>query len=322
MMRKLVVPLILLVVLSATSWAQRPLLTDWQADSLAGHVRSMVVESTSYKEQFGKYIESLRSPMDKKNYNSAGYLLEWVSNRCDWKINYQYDDNSKLLKEIFYDLAGNETMRYVFGEAANRNTIEKRVYNIAGFMYLKELCTYDEVGNKTEESLHMYAEENPDGALLHVTTYGYDEYGNVTEVTRFNNDGSVDHKEVQLHDSRGRLISQTSYKGDGEAKSKRVYSYDPGKGQHVEQLYIPADSLVSTIVVSLDKHGNKIGEQTSSHISDKSNEGRLVSRTEYDYEYDVQGNWISMTKKILVTKYGRTYYEPKEATYRMIGYWD
>lgn len=50
-------------------------------------------------------------------------------------------------------------------------------------------------------------------------------------------------------------------------------------------------------------------------------QGVVLSRTEYSYEFDAAGNWIKMTSSVVVSESGRQRLEPVEVAYRTIVYY-
>jgi hypothetical protein len=53
----------------------------------------------------------------------------------------------------------------------------------------------------------------------------------------------------------------------------------------------------------------------------RNEQGVVLSRTEYSYEFDAAGNWIKMTSSVVVTESGRQRLEPVEVAYRTITYY-
>jgi len=50
-------------------------------------------------------------------------------------------------------------------------------------------------------------------------------------------------------------------------------------------------------------------------------QGVVLGRTEYSYEFDAAGNWVKMTSSVVVSESGRQRLEPVEVTYRNIIYY-
>ncbi|HEY9403236.1 MAG TPA: hypothetical protein VIQ24_11120 [Pyrinomonadaceae bacterium] len=53
----------------------------------------------------------------------------------------------------------------------------------------------------------------------------------------------------------------------------------------------------------------------------RNEQGVVLSRTEYSYEFDAMGNWVKMTSSVVVSESGRQRLEPVEVAYRTIIYY-
>jgi YD repeat-containing protein len=53
----------------------------------------------------------------------------------------------------------------------------------------------------------------------------------------------------------------------------------------------------------------------------RNEQGVILSRTEYSYEFDAAGNWIKMTSSVVVSESGQRRLEPVEVAYRTITYY-
>lgn len=88
------------------------------------------------------------------------------------------------------------------------------------------------------------------------------------------------------------------------------------KGNKIDNAYYSVESsnLTGREVYKYDERGN-ITEMTL-----YSNDGTIVSREVYAYEFDPVGNWTKMTTSVAVIEGGKITYEPTEVTYRTITY--
>ncbi len=95
-----------------------------------------------------------------------------------------------------------------------------------------------------------------------------------------------------------------------------VVAYDL-KGNKIENQYFPiaGSTLTGKEVYKYDEKGN-ISEMTLFN-----NDGSLVSKEVYKYEFDFAGNWNRMTTSVAVVDSGRLTFEPTEVTYRSIMYY-
>ncbi len=95
-----------------------------------------------------------------------------------------------------------------------------------------------------------------------------------------------------------------------------IVAYDI-KGNKTENQYFPVvgAALTGKEVYKYDDKGN-ISEMTLLN-----NDGSLLSRETYKYEFDFAGNWNKMTTSVAVIDGGRLSFEPTEVTYRSIMYY-
>jgi hypothetical protein len=49
-------------------------------------------------------------------------------------------------------------------------------------------------------------------------------------------------------------------------------------------------------------------------------DGTLLAKEVYTYEFDAVGNWVKMTTSVAVMEGGKVSFEPSEVTYRSISY--
>ena len=95
-----------------------------------------------------------------------------------------------------------------------------------------------------------------------------------------------------------------------------VVAYDL-KGNKIENQYFPiaGSTLTGKEVYKYDDKGN-ISEMTLFN-----NDGSLLSKEIYKYEFDFAGNWNKMTTSVAVVDSGKLTFEPTEVTYRSIMYY-
>ncbi len=89
------------------------------------------------------------------------------------------------------------------------------------------------------------------------------------------------------------------------------------KGNKIENQYFPVagGTLTGKEVYKYDDKGN-ISEMTL--LND---DGSLLSKETYKYEFDFAGNWNKMTASVAVVEGGKFTFEPTEITYRAIMYY-
>jgi TonB family protein len=114
---------------------------------------------------------------------------------------------------------------------------------------------------------------------------------------------------VKLSAADGRVV-------EGKRSLLEVLAYDI-KGHKIENRYFPVAgaTLTGKEVYNYDDKGN-ISEMTL--LND---DGSLLSREIYKYEFDFAGNWNKMMTSVAVIEGGKFSFEPTEVTYRSIMYY-
>jgi periplasmic protein TonB len=114
---------------------------------------------------------------------------------------------------------------------------------------------------------------------------------------------------VKLANQEGKIV-------EGKRALLEVAAYDV-KGTKTENQYFPVagGNLTGKEVYKYDDKGN-ISEMTS--LND---DGSLMSKEIYKYEFDFAGNWNKMTASVAVVDGGKFTFEPSEITYRAIMYY-
>lgn len=206
------------------------------------------------------------------------------------KREWQFDEKGKLLKltKFFEDDNPSETLTYSYDAAGQLHKYEHagekgkeshtdlnydsagRLTGIVGYGIKGEILgqteySYDKAGNCVLERLYStkrWLQSWRGPGLSISTTYKYDGAGRVTEwVSKYAN--------PQLSEMSGKI----SYNSDGQVSQRKVY-----EGANV----VYEETLV------YDGSGNLISAvRTGSH----------GYNTEYRYDYDAQGNWISSYSK-------------------------
>jgi tetratricopeptide (TPR) repeat protein len=117
-------------------------------------------------------------------------------------------------------------------------------------------------------------------------------------------------RKVKIESSK---IDNDSSEGPRELIELTTYGL---KGQRIENVSYPvSDALVGKQEYKYDDRGN-ITEMTV-----RNDQGSIVSREAYDYEFDSVGNWIKMVTNLVLFENGKVKREPIETTYRTISYY-
>ena len=103
---------------------------------------------------------------------------------------------------------------------------------------------------------------------------------------------------------------------EGKRTLLEMVAYDI-RGNKVENQYFPVvgSTLTGKEVYKYDDKGN-ISEMTLLN-----EDGSLVGKEAYKYEFDFLGNWNKMTTTVAVVEGGKLSFEPTEVTYRSIMYY-
>src|SRR5688572_25776160 len=120
----------------------------------------------------------------------------------------------------------------------------------------------------------------------------------------------------RVRTSIAKLTSESGRPVEGKQAVLEIVAYDI-KGNKTENQYFPVAgaNLTGKEVYKYDEKGN-ISEMTL--LND---DGSLLSKEVYKYEFDFAGNWNKMTTSVAVIEGGRMSFEPSEVTYRSIMYY-
>jgi protein TonB len=102
---------------------------------------------------------------------------------------------------------------------------------------------------------------------------------------------------------------------EGPRQVLETTTYDQ-KGNRVDNAYFLAagGSLTGKEVYKYDDRGNIV--EMTLHNDD----GTLLAKEVYTYEFDAVGNWVKMTTSVAMMEGGKVTFEPSEVTYRTISY--
>ncbi|MFL6253715.1 MAG: energy transducer TonB [Pyrinomonadaceae bacterium] len=103
---------------------------------------------------------------------------------------------------------------------------------------------------------------------------------------------------------------------EGPRQVLETTTYDQ-KGNRVDNAYFleAGGSLTGKEVYKYDARGNIV--EMTLHNDD----GTLLAKEVYTYEFDAVGNWIKMTTSVAMMEGGKVTFEPSEVTYRTISYY-
>lgn len=103
---------------------------------------------------------------------------------------------------------------------------------------------------------------------------------------------------------------------EGPRQVLETTTYDQ-RGTRVDNAYFLAagGSLTGKEVYKYDARGNIV--EMTLHNDD----GTLLAKEVYTYEFDAVGNWVKMTTSVAMMEGGKVTFEPSEVTYRTISYY-
>ncbi|MFJ1435169.1 hypothetical protein ACILFN_07460, partial [Capnocytophaga canimorsus] len=119
-----------------------------------------------------------------------------------------------------------------------------------------------------------------------ITSYIYNEQGNLIEDNRYNSDGSLSRKTACKYDTNGNRIEENWYNSDGSLSWKTAFKYDTNGNLIEANSYNSDGSLSGKTACKYDTNGNLI--EANGYNSD----GSLYATDIYTYEYDKYGNWV------------------------------
>jgi YD repeat-containing protein len=193
------------------------------------------------------------------DYNAEGRLVQlqtYIGNALSWRLSYKYDDEGRVLEEIYYSAEENSTSKIVYTYNDEGNMVESKIYendelsstkhytydaksqeiefvmlNADGTMKIKEFTTYDKRGNVVERSYH-----NANSTLDNRTVYEYDKRGNLVRATVYDEQGAVDGYVVKTYDESDNLTEHAEYRADGKLDFRVVMNYD-AQGNQIERVH-------------------------------------------------------------------------------------
>lgn len=247
--------------------------------------------------------------------------LSKIKGKIDWVRTIPYEIVEKDGKIMAGEILGckyNEHLEGIFIENSLKKfnekgyLIEREDYTPNGLLSSKLVYKYDENGNYkekqnedftnnfNEKSIYHYEEKN----MIEISKYRpkswiiaskrisiFDERKNVVEKQYYDLNGTLFSKSIYRYDENDNPIEWIMYRGRNELTldSKMVYEYDE-QGNHIEfRQYDKDENLFGRLLFKHNENKDVVEEIWYNE------EGKIYSKTEYQYEYDAQNNW---TKKI------------------------
>ena len=113
-----------------------------------------------------------------------------------------------------------------------------------------------------------------------------------------------------------RIMAKDGKMVEGPRVLRSVTMYDP-KGQRIDSVAYPVEStsLPGREQYEYDSKGNIV------KMVLRGDDGSILTKENYEYEFDELGNWKKMTSSVALYENGKVSYEPIEVTYRTITYY-
>ena len=208
----------------------------------------------------------------RADYNAEGRLVQlqtYIGNAMAWRVRYKYDDQGRVVEEVYYDAEENSNSKYLYTYNEQGDMVQSQLFEndklsatkhykyndksqevefemryADGTLKIKELITYDKRGNVVEKSYHYvdYSEEDIR------TVYEYDKRGNLVKSSHYDLQGASQGNVVKTYDEFDNLIEHAEYRGDGKLDFKIVMKYDD-QGNQIERVhYRGRDQNPQTVV--------------------------------------------------------------------------
>jgi YD repeat-containing protein len=171
-------------------------------------------------------------------YNNKGLKATETlvkSNGRTFKTEYFYDDKDQLVEMKWY-----ENGKFTHGKAWEHRYDAKDSIIAIGWRKAEfqphTTLKYDDEGRLIEK--HLF---NDDGREHKSYAYRYDEAGNLTEQTEFD-EGRLFKKEISEYNEYGRCTKSQTVGSDGKMEHETTYRYDK-YGNRIYELYVEARAL-------------------------------------------------------------------------------
>jgi len=255
-----------------------------EADEVIGSVQAVRVIKAGLSKKSGKVEEGSRVVVSVSTYDQMRNLVESSINKPDGSVFKKY------------------AARY----AASGN-VEESYLSSKGAVEAKFVTSYDQATKKAETLGY-----NSKGVVVTKTVYTFDDTGRIAEEVRSDKSGRVNNRTVFTYDEGAGKQERKFYDGEGRIQYSAVTTLNAQGKPADEKYYRPDGSIIVQIHRAYDNQGN-----CNDEVYDLGT-GGLHWR--YDYEYDLRGNWTKRRTFKQILNEGLPEYEPVEAMYRAITY--
>jgi hypothetical protein len=190
--------------------------------------------------------------------------------------------------------------------------------------YGRRTQTYDRRGNLIKEDPLPPTEGRPlvcvDGKCNTEEPkqkYKYNEQGKIIEEISVLMDGTITSKRELDYDPQGRLLESRFYYRNKEEKLYLAgkWVYERNSNETKSTYYEGCCTIKRWNIAVFDIYRNVI------ELSFFRTDG-YSSKSAYSYEYDSKGNWTKRIISSWVTRNGKSFFEPVEANYQKLDYYD
>lgn len=342
----------LALLVAATAASQQRSDKEWAG--MAGDVEIASFARARFFKQSGKWVEDHHSTIALDLYDRRGNKIREFYYTDDGnlrdKVVAEYDDKGRMTYLTVY--IGDDLLAKTYFEYDDRgNNIKQTSYDGNGTVTIKASAAFNDKGNAVEVLSSIVG--GPSERLV----FKYNAVGEITELVKFINK-KLEHRIIYnceggdtdagramirimpkiqpgylstkalyfgflyripnmasgLGPDRAAACEMVAYNSDGAVTVKWVSNYDPKENRSETVIYKGDGTLEGKAAHTYDDKGNL------TTVTVFSAKGSEETREGFAYEYDSVGNWTKATKSILVTKGSKSYFEPKEAIYRYIGY--
>jgi hypothetical protein len=308
---------------------------------IKGPVRTLRIEEATIENRFGKLVEAYRHPLVLAVFNAKGKKIEettyFGAGHPSYSTSfYTYDAKGNRIKKVVV-LPPSRVVFYpgkIIRDEPGSKDVTTYSYSTKGTLVAKTVSTG---GRLTKKNLYDYtydtngrvvlaeaSDYGPDGSLSGKTVCAYDVNEQLAQVSRYAGDGKLSDKVMYAYDLKGNLTEVSTYGPQGEVLEKETYTYDLN-ARLIEFAKYLRGTLWYKRTSSYDGEGNLI-EQTVQLASENRNLSTSsstlpVERSTFRYRFDRTGNWVKRYEGKQVTKFGKTYFEPRLVTLRIITYY-
>ncbi|HEX8289644.1 MAG TPA: hypothetical protein VF556_16795 [Pyrinomonadaceae bacterium] len=219
-------------------------------DKLLGKVKTVRTERTWTT----KSVESKRVLMTIEIYDQRGNKTEWnayMGSDRPLRTSFTYDDKGNVTKQIWYDSADQPEVNTVYNYNAKGNLVEEFSSNKIHVVF-----TYDSRNNKKSQQVFDVAENEGSrmfGAVEKTVRYSYDKLNRLIQIASYSPNGSrvwnpelQAHRIIYVYDDKGQITSQSVFNDDNILRTKTDYAYD-SSGRVVNEILFTGKDRITEV---------------------------------------------------------------------------